>query len=143
MLLAGIASKFGASIVALPPSVIGGMTTFLFTTVAVSGLRILSTVTWNRRNRFIVTAALTLGLADLVVPDWLVHLLPTGEGRSLQGFYDGISVVIKTAYCLVAIVGVLLNWILPEENVGRDGLLGGGADDKEVVAVTEPARKVD
>ncbi|PWW79686.1 Xanthine/uracil permease [Tuber magnatum] len=145
LLLAGIASKFGASIVALPPSVIGGMTTFLFTTIVVSGLRILSTVTWNRRNRFIITAALTLGLADLIVPDWLLHLLPTGKGGSLQGFYDGVSVVIKTAYCLVAIVGVLLNWIVPEENVGDGGFLGGGetGDRGGAVAGSEPGRKVD
>jgi NCS2 family nucleobase:cation symporter-2 len=119
------------------------MTTFLFTTIVVSGLRILSTVIWNRRNRFIVTAALTLGLADLIVPDWLLHLLPSGKGGSLQGFYDGISVVIRTAYCLVAIVGVVLNWIIPEENRGDGGLLGGGTGDRGVVEGTEPGRKVD
>ncbi|CUS08797.1 unnamed protein product [Tuber aestivum] len=143
LLLAGIASKFGASLVALPPSVIGGMTTFLFTTIVVSGLRILSTVTWNRRNRFIITAALALGLADLIVPDWLVHLLPTGKGGSLQGFYDGISVVIRTAYCLVAIVGVLLNWIIPEENTGDGGLLGSETSNRGAIAGSEPGRKVD
>jgi NCS2 family nucleobase:cation symporter-2 len=37
------------------------MTTFPFTSVAVSGLAIISKVPFTRRNRFIMTAALALG----------------------------------------------------------------------------------
>lgn len=115
LFIAGIASKFGAAIVALPPSVIGGMTTFLFTTIVVSGLRILATVPWNRRNRFIATAALTLGVSDLVVPNWAVYLMPSGAGEGAQGFYDGVGLIVQTAYCVVAFVACTLNAIMPEQ----------------------------
>ncbi|KAF8243283.1 Xanthine/uracil permease [Wilcoxina mikolae CBS 423.85] len=114
MILAGVASRFGASIVALPSSVIGGMTTFLFTSIIISGLSILSKVKWTPRNRFIATAALVFGFSDLVVPDWASYLFPKGGGVGLQGLKDGLTLVIKTSYCIVAFVGVILNAIIPE-----------------------------
>jgi uric acid-xanthine permease len=61
LLVAGIFAKFAAAIVAIPAAVLGGMTTFLFASVAVSGLAIVTKVPMNRRNRFILTAALALG----------------------------------------------------------------------------------
>ena len=44
------------------------MTTFLFASVAVSGIRIISKVPFNRRNRFILTAALAPGFGATLVP---------------------------------------------------------------------------
>lgn len=115
LVIAGVASKFGAAIVALPQPVIGGMTTFLFTSIITSGIKILSTVNWNRRNRFIATAALVFGISDLMVPDWALYLLPPGGGTGIQGLKDGVSLMIRTSYCAVAFVGMVLNAILPEE----------------------------
>lgn len=43
----GIFSKFAAALVAIPLAVLGGMTTFLFAAVAVSGIRIISTMVGN------------------------------------------------------------------------------------------------
>lgn len=139
LLLAGIVSKFGAAIAALPPSVIGGMTTFLFTTVVVSGLRILSSIPWTRRNRFIVTAALTLGLSDLVVPNWVSFLVPKTNNNAVQGLYDGIGLIIQTGYCIVAFVGCLLNAILPEQKGGSTNTTG----DKKGLPVAENSGKTD
>ncbi|CAZ86189.1 unnamed protein product [Tuber melanosporum] len=51
LILMGIFSKFAASLVAIPPSVLGGMTTFLFCSVAVSGMRIASTMPFTRRSK--------------------------------------------------------------------------------------------
>lgn len=115
LFLAGVVSKFGAAIVALPPSIIGGMTTFLFTSIVVSGIRILSAVPWTRRNRFIATAALTLGLSDLMVPNWAAYLMPVGGSARVQGLYDGIGLIIQTGYCIVAFVGCVLNGLLPDQ----------------------------
>lgn len=95
------------------------MTTFLFTTIVVSGLRILSSVPWTRRNRFIATAALTLGLSDLVVPSWAAYLMPTGASTGAQGFYDGVGLIVQTAYCIVAFVGCGLNAVMPEQKGGK------------------------
>lgn len=68
LLVMGIFSKFAAALVAIPSPVLGGMTTFLFSSVAVSGIRIISTVPFTRRNRFILTASLSLGLGATLVP---------------------------------------------------------------------------
>jgi xanthine/uracil permease len=68
LLIMGIFSKFAASLVAIPSSVLGGMTTFLFSAVAVSGIRIISTVPFTRRNRFILTAAMSVGFGATLVP---------------------------------------------------------------------------
>jgi NCS2 family nucleobase:cation symporter-2 len=68
LLIMGIFSKFAAALVAIPASVLGGMTTFLFSAVAVSGIRIISTVPFSRRNRFILTAAMAPGFGAILVP---------------------------------------------------------------------------
>lgn len=66
----GIFAKFAAALVAIPSSVLGGMTTFLFSAVATSGIRIISTVPFSRRNRFILTASLAMGFGATLVPTW-------------------------------------------------------------------------
>jgi uracil-xanthine permease len=69
LLVMGIFAKFAAALVAIPSSVLGGMTTFLFSAVAVSGIRIISTMPFTRRNRFILTAGFTLGFGATMVPE--------------------------------------------------------------------------
>jgi len=123
MILAGVASRFGAAIVALPPSVIGGMTTFLFTSIAVSGLSILAKCRWTSRDRFIATAALVFGLSDLVVPDWPKYLFSDGGSVAIEGLKDGLALVVGTSYCIVALVGVLLNAVIPGDRGGAEVML--------------------
>jgi uric acid-xanthine permease len=73
LLIMGIFSKFAAALVAIPSPVLGGMTTFLFSAVAISGVRIISTVPFTRRNRFILTAAMSVGFGATLVPEWVSH----------------------------------------------------------------------
>ena len=68
LIIMGIFAKFAAALVAIPSAVLGGMTTFLFSAVAVSGIRIISTVNFTRRNRFILTAGFTVGFGATMVP---------------------------------------------------------------------------
>ncbi|KAF2748696.1 xanthine/uracil permease protein-like protein [Sporormia fimetaria CBS 119925] len=68
LVVMGIFAKFAAALVAIPNAVLGGMTTFLFSAVAVSGIRIISTMPFTRRNRFILTAGFTLGFGATMVP---------------------------------------------------------------------------
>ncbi len=70
LLIMGIFAKFAAALVAIPSPVLGGMTTFLFSAVATSGIRIISTVPFTRRNRFILTAALAVGFGATLVPEY-------------------------------------------------------------------------
>jgi uracil-xanthine permease len=68
LVIMGIFAKFAAALVAIPSAVLGGMTTFLFSAVTVSGIRIISTTPFTRRNRFILTAGFTLGFGATMVP---------------------------------------------------------------------------
>lgn len=112
----GIFSKFAAALVAIPASVLGGMTTFLFSAVAVSGIRIISTVPFTRRNRFILTAAMALGFGATLVPNWFAFVSTyKGPNTALQGFFNAIVLVMETGFAVTAFLSLLLNLVLPEE----------------------------
>ncbi|KAH0840936.1 hypothetical protein AYO21_11015 [Fonsecaea monophora] len=116
LIVAGIFAKFSAALVAIPSPVLGGMTTFLFCAVAVSGMAIVNRVPFNRRTRFILTAALALGYGATLVPTWFAYVFTyDGDNRSLRGFYDAIELVCETGFAITALVAMLLNLTLPEE----------------------------
>ncbi len=117
LVIMGILAKFAAALVAIPSSVIGGMTTFLFCSVAVSGLAIMNRgVVFNRRNRFILTAALSLGYGATLVPTYFSHVFTySGDNQGLKGFLDAIVLVMETGFAVTAAVSMILNLTLPEE----------------------------
>jgi xanthine/uracil permease len=112
----GIFAKFAAALVAIPSAVLGGMTTFLFSAVTVSGIRIISTMPFTRRNRFILTAGFTLGFGATMVPEWFAHVFTyEGPNTALLGFYNAIELILETGFAVVAFVNLVLNLVLPEE----------------------------
>jgi NCS2 family nucleobase:cation symporter-2 len=113
----GIFAKFAAALVAIPSSVLGGMTTFLFCSVAVSGIAIISRgVPFTRRNRFILTAGLALGYGATLVPTYFNNVFSyEGDNKSLRGFLDAIELVVETGYAITALVTVVLNLVLAED----------------------------
>lgn len=112
----GIFSKFAAALVSIPASVLGGVTTFLFSAVAISGIRIISTVPFTRRNRFILTAAMSLGFGATLVPNWFSFVFTyTGNNHAKQGFFNAIVLVLETGFALTAFMAIFLNLILTEE----------------------------
>lgn len=116
LIVMGIFAKFAAALVAIPPAVLGGMTTFLFSAVTVSGVRIISTMPFTRRNRFILTAGFTLGFGATMVPTWFSYVFTyKGPNKALLGFYNAIILIMETGFALVAFVNLVLNLILPEE----------------------------
>ncbi|KAF2705661.1 Xanthine/uracil permease [Pleomassaria siparia CBS 279.74] len=116
LIVMGIFAKFAAALVAIPSAVLGGMTTFLFSAVAVSGIRIISTTPFTRRNRFILTAGFTLGFGATLVPDWFSYVFTyDGPNRALLGFYNAIQLVLETGFAVTAFVNLVLNLVLPEE----------------------------
>lgn len=116
LVIMGIFSKFAASLVAIPSPVLGGMTTFLFSAVAISGIRIISTISFTRRNRFILTAAMSLGFGATLVPDWFRYVFTySGDNRAKQGFFDAIVLVMDTGFAVTAFLAILLNLLLHEE----------------------------
>lgn len=117
LVVMGVFAKFAASLVAIPSSVLGGMTTFLFTAVAVSGMAIITKgVVFNRRNRFILTAGLALGYGATLVPRYFDKVFTySGDNKGLQGFLDAISLIMETGFAVTAFLTMFLNLVLPEE----------------------------
>ncbi|KAK5070233.1 hypothetical protein LTS08_007907 [Lithohypha guttulata] len=116
LIISGVFAKFAAALVAIPGPVLGGMTTFLFSAVAVSGIRIISTVPFTRRNRFILTASLALGYGATLVPSWFHYVFTyEGDNRGLLGLMQAIELVCESGFAVTAFVSLLLNLALPEE----------------------------
>lgn len=116
LVVMGVFAKFAAALVAIPAPVLGGMTTFLFSAVAVSGIRIISTVPFTRRNRFILTASLAVGYGATLVPKWFDYVFTyEGDNKSLIGFMNAISLVMETGFAVTAFLALFLNLFLPEE----------------------------
>lgn len=120
----GIFGKFGAIFGAMPPSVLGGMQVFLYSSIAVAGLRVLGMVRYTRRNRFILTVALGIGFLDVTKPDWWDNVLTySGSNVALSGFEQGINLIVQTPFIIAAVLGVVLNLILPEDASRMDDLI--------------------
>lgn len=98
LILFGVIGKISGVFLAIPNPVLGGVTTFLFASVAVSGVRVLSLVQLTRRDRFVLAAALSFGVGDLLVPGIFVHLFDgvRNPGKGLQGLFDSITIVLST-----------------------------------------------
>ena len=112
----GVFAKFAAALVAIPAPVLGGMTTFLFCAVAVSGMAIVSRVPFTRRTRFILTASLAVGYGATLVPTWFDGVFTYhGGNRALAGFYDAIVLVMETGFAVTALLAILLNLSIGEE----------------------------
>ena len=98
LILFGIIGKISGVFLAIPNPVLGGVTTFLFATVAVSGVRVLSFVQLTRRDRFVLAAALSFGFGDLLVPGIFAHLFDRVRhpNKGLQGLFNSITIVLST-----------------------------------------------
>ena len=82
----------------VPNPVLGGVTTFLFASVATSGVRVMAYAKYTRRDRFIIAAALCFGFGDLLVPTIFTHLFDGVHNPSsgLRGLLDAIEIVLTT-----------------------------------------------
>ncbi|KAI8330667.1 permease family-domain-containing protein [Choanephora cucurbitarum] len=116
LILCGVFGKISAAFLAIPSPLIGGMTVFLFASIATSGIRILGYLPWTRRDRVIVTASLAIALGITLVPDWFRYVLPTFESEALQGLMDAIDTVISTGYIIGGVLAIVLNLALPYES---------------------------
>lgn len=121
LIVMGVFAKFAAALVAIPKPVLGGMTTFLFTSVAVSGMAIVAKTPFSRRDRFILTVSLMFGFGSILIPTWFSYVFTyDGDNTSLKGFLDAIVLVVETSYAICGIIGVFLNLFLPQEADGKD-----------------------
>ncbi|GAA6036262.1 hypothetical protein JCM8097_006865 [Rhodosporidiobolus ruineniae] len=120
LLIMGIFAKFGAIFVAMPTSLIGGLTVYLFSAVCIAGLQILSTVSWTRRSRFIATVSLSLGFASVVKPTWFGSFFTyEGSNHALRGFLDALTLLVEEPYMITLLLAVPLQFLTP---LGDDDL---------------------
>ncbi|KAJ7177399.1 Xanthine/uracil permease, partial [Mycena crocata] len=104
LILFGILGKIASALFASPNLVLGGVKTFLFASVAVSGLRVLVLVRFGHRERFVFA-----GVGN--------------PKKALKGLFDSIIIVLSTPLSLSArIVASVLNLILSFE--APEGLRG-------------------
>lgn len=128
LLILGIVGKFAAIILTIPNCVLGGMTTFLFTGVVVSGIHVLNLREGlNRRNRFIAIMSIGVGMGVTLVPAWVNitsqfvdypfegNFWPINPSWSpaFRGFRDSIIIVMSNGFSIGGFIAVFLNLILP------------------------------
>lgn len=115
MIIMGLFARFAAAIVSIPKSVLGGMTSFLFCSVAVSGMKIIASTEFTRRDRFVLSASLLPGLGAILVSNWFDGVFTyKGSNTSLKGFFDAIVLVMESGFAVTGFIGVILNLILPQ-----------------------------
>jgi xanthine/uracil permease len=104
------------------------MQVFLYSTIAVAGIRVLGLIAWTRRNRFILTASLGIGFIDIVQPAWFTQILNySGNNMHLQGFEQGLNLIVETPFIVAAVIGVFLNLVTPRDGSEMDQVVRDSA----------------
>lgn len=108
LLLAGLIPKFSAILTMIPQCVLGGATITVFSTIAMTGMKLIASETISPRNTTIVglSAALGVGISQ--------------SSSALSQFPESITIIFgKTPVVIATIMAVLLNLILPQENTDQ------------------------
>ena len=104
ILLAGICPKFSALLTTIPQCVLGGATVTVFSTIAMTGMKLIASEQITARNTTIVglSAALGVGIAQ--------------ASASMNQFPPEVTIIFgKSPVVIATILAVVLNVILPKE----------------------------
>ena len=120
MLLYGIFGKFGALFTSIPVPVLGGMSTFLFANITISGIKVMTSQGVNRRARFILAVSGAFGIGTIIIPEWFnnPYFLDCDNpdySPALQGFCDAVVLTMSTGYAVGCLIAMTLNGILPSD----------------------------
>ncbi|MCG6908928.1 MAG: purine/pyrimidine permease [Deltaproteobacteria bacterium] len=133
MLIIPIIGKFGAVLATLPMPVVGAMFVGLFGMIASVGLSNLQIVNLNNsRNLFIIGLSFFAGLS---VPFWFTAHVDAGTGQIVSGALawgtpgsfinvigNIIQAIISTGMAVTAIIGIILDNLLPGATRAERGL---------------------
>lgn len=104
LLAAGLIPKFGAVLTTIPQPVIGGATLSVFATIAMTGVRMITSGKFTMRSATVVGLSVALGVGITQVP-----------GR-FNGFPEWVNTVFGSSPVVVAaIMAILLNLVLPKD----------------------------
>lgn len=105
LLSAGLIPKFSAILTTIPQCVLGGATVSVFSSIAMTGMKLVTSETMNYRNTSIVglSAALGVGISQV--------------SEALEQFPGWVTMVFAKSPVVVAtLVAVILNVILPKSD---------------------------
>jgi xanthine permease XanP len=74
LILLGLFPMFGALLQNIPKPVLGGATLVMFATIAVAGIKIISSQKIDRRSSLIIATSFGLGFGIMLVPDVLLNM---------------------------------------------------------------------
>ena len=97
--------KFAALLTTIPQCVLGGATVTVFSTIAMTGMKLIASQDLTARNTTIVglSAALGVGISQ--------------AAGALSQFPDSVTMIFgKSPVVVATIMAVLLNLVLPKEN---------------------------
>ena len=105
LLLAGVVPKFSAILTTIPQCVLGGATVTVFSTIAMTGMKLIASEGISPRNTTIVglSAALGVGISQ--------------ASTALSQFPEAVTVIFgKSPVVIATLLAIVLNLILPKGN---------------------------
>lgn len=104
LLIAGLVPKFSGLLTTIPQCVLGGATISVFASIAMTGIKLITTQEMNFRNTVVVGLAVALGVGITQAP------------ASLALFPGWVTTVFgKSPVVIATMVAVFLNLVLPKE----------------------------
>ena len=104
LLLAGVVPKFSAALTTIPQCVLGGATVAVFSTIAMTGMKLIAAEGITARNTTIVglSAALGVGISQ--------------ASAALAQFPEAVTTIFgKSPVVIATLMAVFLNLVLPKE----------------------------
>jgi NCS2 family nucleobase:cation symporter-2 len=103
LVVAGLFPKLGAVISTIPNAVLGGAVIIMFGLITSAGMKMLSHISFNKRNMLIIGVSLAVAIGV----------------RSQEGLYagapDGLKAILHSGLIPGAIISILLNLVLPQD----------------------------
>lgn len=110
LLVLGLFPVVGRFFTTIPPPVLGGAMTLMFSMIAIAGIRIIISNGLNRRETIIVATSLGLGLGVSYDPE-VFRVLP-----------DSIYVLVENPICAGGLTAIFLNLLIPLNNSEKRSL---------------------
>ncbi|WP_158971964.1 nucleobase:cation symporter-2 family protein [Paraglaciecola sp. L3A3] len=103
MVLLGLFPIIGGVLQAIPKPVLGGATLVMFATIAVAGIKILSSEPIDRRKSLIIATSFGAGLGVLMVPE------------AVQGLPGLLKNILSSAVTTAGFTAIIMSLLLPED----------------------------
>lgn len=127
LILLGLFPIISGLFTLIPKPVLGGATLVLFGSIAVAGIRILSSQPIDRKSIYVMAVSFGFGLGVTLVPD------------ALKGLPDGLRHVFSSPITVSGLMAIVLTLILPEMPAATSedaGPADGEEDPAKVAAAT-------